>query len=170
MVLPLDLLHVSRRLRRTLRQGRFRVSLDTACRQVIAGCAGVARKHEVGTWITPEMAEAYGRLHDMGLVHSVETWQDDRLVGGLYGVALGGVFTAESMFFHASDASKVALITLVQQLRRWDFDLMDVQVYTEHLDRLGAREWPRSRFQETLRRSMHKPTQFGRWVLDNDLV
>lgn len=166
MVLLPGELHVPRSLAKTLRRGTFRFTLDTAFADVIAGCAQTPRPKQDGTWITPEMIEAYVRLHHLGLAHSVEAWQGERLVGGLYGVSLGAVFFGESMFAHASDASKAAFVTLVRQLQRWQFALVDCQTYTDHLARFGAELWPRSRFLERLSRALAQPTRKGRWTFD----
>jgi leucyl/phenylalanyl-tRNA--protein transferase len=170
MVLPVGALHVSRRLARTIRQGRFEVRLDTAFRDVVAGCATVDRPHDDGTWITAEIADAFAALHDLGFAHCAEAWRDGRLVGGIYGLALGGTFIGESMFARETDASKVAFATLVRQLERWRFDMLDAQVHTEHLARLGGREWPRARYLAALRRSVARPTRRGRWRLARDLA
>src|SRR5919109_1872878 len=132
MVLWLNELHVSRSLRRTLRSGRFRVTLDTAFAEVIDGCAE-PRPGQDGTWITAEMMEAYAQLAALGYAHSVESWVDGQLVGGLYGVALGRMFFGESMFTRVSDASKVAFVHLVHQLKRWQIPLLDCQMSTNHL-------------------------------------
>lgn len=161
---PADL-NVSRRLKRTLKRGRFQVTFDRAFDQVIRNCASVPRNRQKGTWIIPEMIDAYIALHRSGLAHSVETWQAGRLVGGLYGVSLGGVFFGESMFHRVSDASNVALVTLVRHLSAWDFDLIDCQVTTQHLIRMGAREIPRQRFLHQLNRSLRKPTRRGEWTV-----
>jgi leucyl/phenylalanyl-tRNA---protein transferase len=147
MVLPLDGLHVSRSLRRTLRSGRFTTTIDMACRDVIAACAD--RPGE-GTWITPEMTAAYGVLHELGIAHSVEVWQDERLVGGLYGVALGAAFMGESMFHRVRDASKVALAHLDAVLVRGGYLLFDAQLPTDHLVRMGAVSTPRDQFLDAL--------------------
>lgn len=141
-VLPLDAFHESRSLRRTRRRGAFRVTRDQACGAVIAGCA----ERPEGSWITPEMQRAYERLHTLGWVHSVEAWHGDRLVGGVYGVAIGGVFAAESKFHRASDASKVALAALVEWLAARGYQLLDVQLPTDHLRRLGVIEMPRHEY------------------------
>lgn len=147
-VLPLDGLHVSRSLRRTLRRGHLRCTVDAAFGPVVAGCAD--RPGE-GTWITPAMARAYGRLHALGAAHSVEVWDGDGgLVGGVYGVAFGGLFAGESMFSRVPDASKVALVTLVAHLRTRGFALFDVQLPTPHLASLGAVAVPRSVFLDRL--------------------
>ncbi len=165
MVLLPDDLRVSKTLRRTLRHGRFRVTADTVFDRVVRSCAGAPRSGQKGTWITDEMRRSYLALHRMGLAHSVEAWTDADLVGGLYGVSLGGVFFGESMFSLLADASKVALVILVEQLREWDFSLIDCQVRTEHLARLGAVEWPRDQFIEALGAALHRPTRKGRWRL-----
>lgn len=144
-----DALKVSRSLRKTLNQQRFRVTLDQDFNTVILACAE-PRADSNGTWITREMTDAYCRLHAEGAAHSVECWDDDRLVGGLYGVAIGRVFFGESMFSRESDASKVAFCHLVRQLQAWSFGLIDCQVYSGHLASLGAEEIPRRRFIEYL--------------------
>ena len=165
-VLTPDELRVSRSLQKTLRAGRYRVELDTAFREVIEACASVTRQGESGTWITPQMRDAYTRLHHLGYAHSAESWLEGELVGGLYGVSLGAAFFGESMFARADDASKVAFVTLVLQLDRWGIRLIDCQVPTDHLARFGAREWPRRRFLKTLARALHQPTRKGPWRLD----
>ena len=138
-------MRVSRSLRKTLRQGRFRVTVDTAFREVMDACAA-PRPGSDGTWITPEMLAAYTRLHSLGWAHSVECWRDGRLAGGLYGVAMGRVFFGESMFSRESDASKVALAHLSGQ----GYRLIDCQVESEHLARLGAEPVPRRTFRALL--------------------
>lgn len=145
-ILPLDGFHESRRLRRTRRSGRFRVTRDAACADVIAACASAHGP----TWITPDMVRAYVALHRLGWVHSVEVWETDRLAGGLYGVIVGGLFAAESMFHRARDASKVALCELVAHLRTRGFRLLDTQLATPHLRTLGAIEIPRGGYLERL--------------------
>lgn len=151
-VLPLDGLHISRSLARTLRSGRLRCTLDQAFAAVVAGCAD--RPGE-GTWITAGMAIAYEELHALGHAHSVEVWDAGRtLVGGLYGVALGGAFMGESMFHRVPDASKVALVHLADRLRRAGFALLDAQVPTPHLERLGARSVRRSEYLRRLEAAM----------------
>jgi leucyl/phenylalanyl-tRNA---protein transferase len=141
-VFELDRFHVPRRLARTLRSGRFQVTLDGAFGRVIRGCADRAE----GTWITPGVIAAYERLHQLGHAHSVEAWADGELAGGVYGVALGGLFAGESMFTRVRDGSKVALTALVGHLRRRGYRLFDVQVLTEHTARLGAVEIPRTEY------------------------
>jgi leucyl/phenylalanyl-tRNA---protein transferase len=133
-VLPLDRFHESRSLRRTRRRGAFRVTVDRAYASVMEGCAD----RPEGTWITSSILAAYVSLHKLGWAHSVEVWAGDRLAGGVYGVAIGGFFAAESMFHREPDASKVALAELVEHLRRVEFRLLDVQLLTTHLASLGA--------------------------------
>jgi leucyl/phenylalanyl-tRNA---protein transferase len=169
MVLFPDELKVSRSLRKIVTKRTFDVRADTAFRAVVLACAGTARAGQSGTWIIGDMVDAYCRLHQMGVAHCIESWRDGALVGGLYGVALGRVFYGESMFAHASDASKVALAHLVRQLARWDFGLIDCQMNTTHLASLGAREIPRGRFGALLAELLRHPTREGRWTLDDDL-
>ncbi|WP_457668325.1 leucyl/phenylalanyl-tRNA--protein transferase [Thiolapillus sp.] len=145
MVLFPDDLHVSRSLAKELRRKRFRVTFDLAFDQVIEACAQ-PRKDEPGTWLTPEMIVAYRALHQLGIAHSVEVWQDGELMGGLYGNALGSVFFGESMFSRISNASKVAFVCLVRSLSRSGYRLIDCQVFTPHLQSLGADLIPRERF------------------------
>jgi leucyl/phenylalanyl-tRNA--protein transferase len=161
-----DELRVSRSLEKTVRRGRYRVTLDSAFPDVMIGCASVPRPGQDGTWITPEMVESYGELHRRGIAHSVEAWDGDALVGGLYGLSLGAAFFGESMFARATDASKVAFVHLVRQLARWGIPLVDCQVHTPHLASLGAREWPRRAYLEALRRALEKPTRLGPWRFD----
>lgn len=137
---------VSRSLGRTLRRGGYEVRLDMAFAQVIAACAQTPRRGQHGTWIVPEMQAAYRRLHELGLAHSVETWVDGELVGGLYGIALGRMFYGESMFSWRSDASKIAVAHLARYLERLGFGMVDCQMHTAHLASLGAREIPRDDF------------------------
>jgi leucyl/phenylalanyl-tRNA--protein transferase len=162
-VLEPPALHVSRSLRKRLRQDPFEIRFDTAFKRVVQACAEVPRPGEVGTWITPEIVAAYLRLHDLGFAHSTEAWRAGRLVGGLYGVSLGGCFFGESMFAVESDASKIAFVHLVRRLAAWEFSLIDCQVHTEHLERFGAREWPRARFLEALGKALERPTSRGSW-------
>lgn len=162
-------LHISRSLRRTLRRSRFRVTADHAFRQVVTGCAAPRPGHD-GTWITDAMTEAYGRLHDLGAAHSVEVWEEDELVGGIYGVALGRVFFGESMFSRATDASKVAIVHLMKQLQRWGFPLLDCQVHNAHLATLGAQRIPRQEFLTVLDTHCTRKPLPGPWRLDPDLA
>ena len=142
-------LHVSRSLRKLLRQQPFRLTMDQNFSGVINACGSVRGRSE-GTWITSELKAAYQRLHGLGIAHSVEAWEGERLVGGLYGLALGQVFFGESMFSSSSNSSKVALVFLVEHLRKWGYGLIDCQVASAHLASLGAVEWPRARFSEAL--------------------
>lgn len=169
MVLWLTELHVSRSLRRTMRSGRYTVTLDTAFDAVIDGCAE-PRADDAGTWITAEMRRAYTTLAKRGHAHSVETWQGRELVGGLYGVAVGRMFYGESMFSRADDASKAALACLVRQLKRWDFELIDCQMSTAHLASLGAREIPRSEFTRHVARLTGLRAVPSPWALETDVV
>ncbi|MBI3050054.1 MAG: leucyl/phenylalanyl-tRNA--protein transferase [Acidobacteria bacterium] len=168
MVLWLRELHVSRSLRRRIRAGDYSVTLDTGFRDVMAGCAAPRRGHD-GTWITPEMMDAYSRLAALGYAHSVEVWTPGALAGGLYGVALGRMFFGESMFSRERDASKVALVFLARQLERWGFELIDCQLATAHLASLGARQVPRAEFLRHVDRLVRRPAVPVPWVLDADL-
>ncbi|MFQ5487940.1 MAG: leucyl/phenylalanyl-tRNA--protein transferase [Gammaproteobacteria bacterium] len=165
MVLFPDELRISRSLRKTLRRGQYRITLDQAFAQVIEACA-TQRQEDEGTWITAEMMAAYCQLHRQGLAHSVETWCDGELAGGLYGVAIGKVFFGESMFHRRRDASKVAFVSLVALLDAWDYGLIDCQVATEHLASLGAREIPRQRFIRLLERYCEQVGRMGAWRFD----
>ena len=155
-------LHVSQRLKRVIRSQCYTVQFDTAFDAVIKHCATACRVNQIGTWITPAMRDAYSTLHGQGMAHSVESWQDGELAGGLYGVALGGTFFGESMFTHKANASKVAFVALVRQLHAWGFDLIDCQVASMHLARFGARSIPRSQFLAYLRSSVNRPHCWGR--------
>lgn len=156
--------HVSRSLQRQLRRRDHHVSLDTAFEAVVAACAA-PRLDQPGTWITPEMADAYCRLHERGLAHSIEVWRDDRLIGGLYGVSTGRAFFGESMFSHATNGSKIALAWLLCQLDIWQFDFLDCQMPTDHLLSLGAETLPRRRFLLQLAASQRAATRLGPWTL-----
>jgi leucyl/phenylalanyl-tRNA--protein transferase len=157
-LLYLDSFRPSRSLRKSLRQRGYEVSFDRAFTEVIGACAGPrSGKSGRGTWITPGMRVAYIRLHEMGRAHSIETWHEGRLVGGLYGVALGGAFFGESMFSRATDASKVALATLVARLRELDYDFIDCQIPSPHVMSLGAVAVPRTRFLLELAAALRKP-------------
>jgi len=154
MVLHTAELRVSRSLAKAVRQQVFEVRVDTAFDAVMRACAE-PRPEQGGTWITDDVLAAYGRLFRAGYAHSVESWRDGELVGGLYGVSIGRMFFGESMFARATDASKVALVHLVRQLRDWDFPLIDCQQETGHLASLGARPIPRQVFAEALGRLIH---------------
>lgn len=162
-----DKLHISRSLKRSLRPGLFSVTLDRCFRDVIQHCARPRPQYpDGGTWITTEMLEAYTRLHEQGYAHSVETWKDGQLVGGLYGVALGGAFFAESMFTRESGASKVALVSLVSQLQAWGFCIIDCQQPSPHVMRFGAEEIPRREFLDHLTSALTLPERRGHWQFD----
>ncbi len=155
--------HLSRSLRRTLHSGRYVVRSDNSFERVVRRCAEKPRPGQDGTWIVPEMIDAYVRLHRQGFAHSIEAWEGETLAGGLYGVSLGAAFFGESMFADRPDASKVAFATLVDWLRGWKFELLDCQVTTQHLIRFGAREIPRREFLERLARALERPTLRGNW-------
>jgi leucyl/phenylalanyl-tRNA---protein transferase len=156
-VFELDGFHVSRRLRRTLRSGRFKVTFNRDFAGVIRGCA---ERREEGTWITPDMVDAYQTLHRLGHAHSVEAWRDEKLAGGIYGVAVGGLFAGESMFTRERDASKVALVCLVERLRERGFQLFDIQFLTDHAKSLGAVEITRAEYLRRLERALAIPARF----------
>lgn len=162
-IIELDELHISRSMRRVLNSGRYSVTFDTNFSFVINQCASVERKEQEGTWITTEMIDAYTALHESGYAHSVEVWQDDEIVGGLYGVSLGKIFFAESMFHTASNASKVALIRLAEFLKRNDFHFIDAQVHTAHVESLGAKNIPRNEFMRKLRDGLNSKAITGKW-------
>ena len=150
-----DELHVSRSLRKRMRHGDYQVTFDKAFAEVIQGCAG-PRSYADGTWITTPMQDAYIRLHEMGVAHSVEVWQQGQLVGGLYGLAMGELFFGESMFSRATDASKVGFVTLVERLRDWGFAMIDCQMPTQHLASFGARSIPRTAFADALAKHLDR--------------
>lgn len=158
--------HVGRSLRKRIRRCPFEVRFDTAFAQTIRACAQKPRPGQKGTWITPELIRGYERLHRLGYAHSIEAWQDGELVGGLYGVGLGKVFFGESMFAHAPDASKVAFSVLLAHLIEWDFRLVDCQVHTEHLERFGARAYPRAEFLARLREGIAEEGTKSPWHVE----
>jgi len=162
LVLFPDKLIVSRSLRKTMRKNIFSVTFDKAFEQVIAACAE-PRKDSEGTWITTDINQAYIDLHHQGYAHSVEVWCDDELVGGLYGVALGQVFFGESMFHTKTDASKVAFVSLVEQLTNWGYQLIDCQVHTKHLASFGAVNCDRSHFVKLLNQYCDVPANKSAW-------
>ncbi len=163
LVLYPDELHVSRTLNKVLRKNMFTVTVDSAFEDVITACAKTRTQNEEGTWIVDDIQAAYCQLHDAGYAHSVETWLNGHLVGGLYGVSLGRCFFGESMFSNASNASSVALVALARHLMTLSFDFIDCQVTTAHLMRFGAREIPRSQFLKELRKALAGTTLKGRW-------
>ena len=156
-------LRVGRSLRKQMRREPYRITLDTRFEAVVRACAQTPRPEQDGTWITQDMLQAYIRLHELGIAHSVEAWDGPTLVGGLYGLSLGGSFFGESMFAHRPDASKIAFVSLVRLLAAWDFDLVDCQVVTDHLVRFGAQEVELEDFLEQLEESMDRPTRRGPW-------
>ena len=165
MVLVPGEVRVTRSLARRIRNAGFELRVDTAFAEVMRACAE-PREGAGGTWISPAMIAAYTRLFDAGYAHSVETWHDGRLVGGLYGVAIGRMFYGESMFSREPDASKVALARLARQLQRWEFGLIDCQMETAHLASLGARTMPRAVFTARLAELVNLPHLPGPWTFD----
>ena len=162
MVLFPEQFRLTRSLAKTLRQGRYEIRLDSDFAGVMAGCAGTPRPGQDGTWISPEMQSAYFRLHELGWAHSVETWVDGQLLGGLYGLAIGQMFYGESMFSRQRDASKIAFAHLVRYLETSGFGMIDCQMHTDHLASLGAREIPGEAFVRHLARLTGDPAP-GRW-------
>lgn len=162
LVLYPERLRVSRSLRKEIRRGRFEVSMDRRFRDVVSACAE-DRPGRPGTWITRPLIDAYDRLHRRGFAHSVECLADGELAGGLYGIAIGGAFFGESMFTRRSNASKVALVHLVDRLRDWGYAFVDCQQVTEHLLRFGAEEVPRTRFLNELAAAVDLPGRPGPW-------
>jgi leucyl/phenylalanyl-tRNA--protein transferase len=161
-VLGLDALKVSRSLRRSIIKGGFDVTIDTAFDRVLEGCAA-PRRYGGSTWITADMTRAYNRLHRLGWAHSFETWRGGDLVGGLYGVAIGRIFFGESMFSRATDASKIALVRMVEFLKAHNFEMIDCQVPSDHMSSLGARSLPRPEFLARLRELCNPPGAPGAW-------
>lgn len=158
-ILPLDGLHIPKRLARTLRQQPFEIRIDGDFEQTMRHCAKPAPRRE-STWISEAFVQVYGQLHAAGFAHSVECWQDGQLVGGLYGVTLGGLFAGESMFSVARDASKVALVALVERMRARGYVLLDTQFTTPHLVRFGVIEIPRADYQHRLAHALTIDAQF----------
>lgn len=169
MVMTTADLVVQKSLRKVIRRRPYELRMDTAFGDVLAGCASVPRPGQVGTWLIPEMVDAYTRLHELGFAHSIEAWSDGALVGGLYGVSLGAAFFGESMFARATDASKIAFVAAARQLDAWGVGLVDCQVHTEHLERFGAYEVSRQDYLEMLRGALDHPTRRGRWAFELDL-
>jgi leucyl/phenylalanyl-tRNA--protein transferase len=163
-------IEVPRSLAKAIRRQPYRITLDLAFEAVIAACAETPRPGQDRTWITPGIRAAFTDLHRRGLVHSVEAWDGERLVGGLYGLAIGSVFCGESMFARADDASKIAFVALAEQLRRWEFSLIDCQVETAHLRRFGATPVERAEFMRRLTEGVARPWRVGVWRLDEDLA
>lgn len=166
-VLKLEDFKISRSLRKTLRKKAFLVTFDRVFDDVIAACAQAPREGQSGTWITPEMQQAYINLHGLGYAHSVETWFEGELVGGLYGVSLGKAFFGESMFHRKTDASKIALAVLVEKLKNWGFHFVDSQMATDHMHHLGAKEIPRRIFLKRLQSALRHSTKRGKWHVED---
>ena len=173
MVLHTDQVHISKSLKRQLRKNTFNVTLDQAFEEVMHACSAPRANQPTDpdnrTWIHDEMIMAYNELHRLGYAHSVEVWQQNRLVGGLYGVAMGKAFFGESMFSFVPDSSKVALIALCQQLQRWDMPMIDCQIYSDHLSRMGGEEIPRAEFIKRLDKLCSVKVSPSQWQLDADL-
>ena len=160
-IIPLDTFHTPRRLARVVRARRFTVEIDTDFPGVIRACAEADRhEEEGGTWIDDEIIESYTALHEAGYAHSVEVWQDGRLAGGLYGVSIAGAFFGESMFHRVTDASKVALVALVERLRERGYSLLDTQWTTEHLEQFGAIDIPRRKYLQLLSAALTRHCSF----------
>jgi leucyl/phenylalanyl-tRNA---protein transferase len=169
MIMTTRDLVIQRSLRKQIRRKPYDLRMDTAFEQVLRGCAATPRPGQNGTWLIPEMVDAYVKLHVLGYAHSIEAWKDDELVGGLYGVSLGAAFFGESMFAKAPDASKIAFAAAVRQLDEWRIGLIDCQVHTDHLERFGAYEVPRMNYIELLRHALDEPTKRGTWRFEMDL-
>ncbi len=165
-VLTHEQFHVSRSLGKVISSGRYRITFDHAFDAVVDACASVFREGQSSTWITKDMKKSYSDLHDLGYAHSVEAWKDEELVGGLYGVSIGGGYFGESMFTYAADASKVAFVALVTQLKMWNITLIDCQIESAHLARFGAKPWARDKYLEVLRDVVGRSTKKGRWKLE----
>ena len=165
IMLP-DKMIISKTLYKTLASNKFSVKADTNFEKVIENCANVKRAHEKGTWITDEMIQAYKNLHKKGYAHSIETYYKEELVGGLYGVSLGKAFFGESMFHLKADASKVALYHLAKLTKKWNFHFIDSQIYTKHLESLGAKEMSRTEYLALLKEALKAKTIKGVWKID----
>jgi leucyl/phenylalanyl-tRNA--protein transferase len=165
MVLFPNELKISRSLRKLIKKNPFEIRTDSAFREVMLNCAA-PRPHTSGTWIHPQMIDAYTELHELGIAHSVEAWLNNELVGGLYGVALGKMFFGESMFARIDNASKVAFVHLVRQLQQWNFGMIDCQMKTNHLASFGAREIPRREFIHKLKELLNYKGAINKWQFD----
>ena len=159
-------IRISKTLKKIIRKGVFTVTVDSAFVRVINQCAQIRLENNQGTWIVEDMIDVYCKLHESGFAHSVEAWYQGELAGGLYGVSLGRCFFGESMFTRISNASNVALVTLVEYLNKLSFDMLDCQLTTKHLLRFGAREIPRPAFLKQLEKSLKSPTKKGKWCFD----
>jgi leucyl/phenylalanyl-tRNA---protein transferase len=169
MVMTTRDLIVQRSLRKAIKRKPYELTIDKAFEAVLRGCAEVPRPGQSGTWLIPEMVEAYMKLHELGFAHSFEAWKDGVLVGGLYGVSLGAAFFGESMFAKATDASKIAFAASIRQLDAWRIGLVDCQVHTDHLERFGAYEVPRLDYLQMLARALDEPTKRGVWTFEMSL-
>lgn len=156
LVLFPDNIKISRSLNKKIKKDYFHLTVDSAFEETILSCSKPRRKEYAGTWLVEEMINAYVHLHKLGYAHSIETWKEDRLVGGLYGICLGGVFFGESMFSFENDASKIALATLANHLKQYQFDLIDCQVTTNHLLSMGATEIPRNSYLDIIQKSVKR--------------
>lgn len=163
MVLFPGEVHISRSLSKRLRRNDYEIRHDTAFREVMLACGNTPRPGQDGTWITPDIINGYCRLHEQGYAHSVETWMEGRLVGGIYGVSIGRMFYGESMFHHVTDASKIAFVHLAQHLQRQGYGMMDCQMKTSHLASLGAREISRDEFSQRLSELIHSTHPPAQW-------
>jgi leucyl/phenylalanyl-tRNA--protein transferase len=163
MVLFPDKMIISHSLKQSIKKQQFSITIDSAFERVIKNCSKTPRKGENGTWITRDMKNAYIRLHEAGYAHSAEAWLDGELVGGLYGVSLGKAFFGESMFHHVTNASKVAFYHLVEKLCTWKFEIIDAQVYTNHLESLGGEMIPRSQYLHILKGALLTKDISGSW-------
>ena len=161
-------INVSKSLKKIIRKKMFRLTMDMAFGRVIEECARMRSEKRTGTWITRDMIDAYCRLHESGYAHSVETWQGDSLVGGLYGVSLGRCFFGESMYTRVSNASKVALVGLASYLKKLSFEWIDCQITNEHLISLGAETVPREKFLTMLTQALNGPTKRGKWCFNEE--
>lgn len=170
MVLFPEHLKIARSLRKVIKKQRFHLTFDQNFRGVITACAQQPRPGQLGTWITDDMIEAYCQLHDYNFAHSVESWYEGQLVGGLYGIVLGKVFFGESMFSHVNDASKVAFVHFVHQLQRWGYELIDCQAHTHHLQHFGAFNIPREQYLRLLDHLCAAPGHTGEWRFDDALA
>jgi len=169
MILFPNELKISHSLNKILKQRNYEIRVDSAFNEVIRACAA-PRKKQAGTWIHSDMISAYITLHEMGLAHSVETWIDGRLKGGLYGVTQGKIFFGESMFSQINNASKIAFVHLVKQLEKWNYSMIDCQMRTNHLASFGAREISRKEFSHILKESVNYPNQIEKWSFDNESI
>ncbi len=163
-------LAINRSLRKQIRRRPYELRTDSAFEAVVRACADTPRPDQNGTWLVPDMIDAYVRLHELGFAHSFEAWQDGALVGGLYGVSMGAAFFGESMFARAPDASKIAFVASVRQLAAWGVTLIDCQVHTAHLERFGAHEGPRETYLRLLHDALDEPTLRGKWRFELDVA